>query len=153
MPIVHLSPQVLLAMEAVTALALEARVKGPEVMTPEPRLERALNLKDRALEKTLTYMVRAGILSAEDGHEGGYRLACPPRSITLQRVAEAVAKKEQPFSHVTQLIRGSALSQTVVVPRIDAMLEGWSADCREINIEDLMNDARRAGILDLGTLG
>lgn len=43
------------------------------------------------LSKTLHLLVRAGILSSCRGPTGGFKLAVPPESITLQRVASLFA--------------------------------------------------------------
>jgi Rrf2 family protein len=47
-------------------------------------------LSERYVRKALEALVSAGVLHSLKGHNGGYRLARPARSITLLEVVEAV---------------------------------------------------------------
>ena len=148
MSIVHLSRKVILAIEAVTVVAIE------KDRTPIPmrQLSGWLNLSRRALELPLKNLVDGGILRSEEGWTGGYHLGSPPKSITIKRIAETIAQSECVWSTtILEHGSGSALGQAVVRPYIEELLERWAADLRETTIADLLEDADLAGIVAIGS--
>ena len=147
MPVVHLSRKVVLAIEAVTAIAIE-KDRTPVSMR---RLGRWLNLSPRSLERALKALVEGGILRSEEGWTGGYHLGSPPKSITIKRIAEAIATVETEWSaSVLEQGSGSALGQAVVRPYVEELFDRWSADLRETTVADLVEDAFHAGIIAIG---
>lgn len=72
----------------VQALALLARSDGQ--VCPSAELACSLNAHAVYLRRLLAEVVKAGIVEAREGREGGYRLARPADEITLAQVYRAV---------------------------------------------------------------
>lgn len=71
----------------VHALVLMARSDEP---CPSAQMACTMNAHAVSLRRCLTQVVRAGIVEAREGRDGGYRLARPPQQITLAEVYQAV---------------------------------------------------------------
>jgi len=63
---------------------------APDDALATRRLAEFYDLPEAYLAKTLTALVRAGLLSATSGPRGGFRLARPAETITVADVVEAV---------------------------------------------------------------
>jgi Rrf2 family protein len=77
-----------LSAHALRALAYLARHEGGFVTAA--RIARAEGVSEPFVVKGLKPLAAAGVLHALKGPHGGYRLARPPRHITLLEVVEAV---------------------------------------------------------------
>ena len=73
---------------ALAALAYIARAK-PDGPVASHVIAAAAGLPERYLLKVLKPLVDAGVLRSLKGPHGGYRLARPPKAITLLEVVEA----------------------------------------------------------------
>lgn len=71
---------------ALRALVHLAKNGGDRI--PAGELSRELDLPENYLSKTLHALAREGLLDANRGPGGGYRLASPPEEITLYDVLE-----------------------------------------------------------------
>jgi Rrf2 family protein len=74
---------------ALQALVFLAAQEGGGLLTSR-RAAQAHGKREPFLLKVLRSLVRAGLLDSVKGPHGGYRLARPPRRITLLEVVEAV---------------------------------------------------------------
>lgn len=72
---------------AIRAVVELARQGGERVVAEE--LSRELDLPENYLSKTLHALAREGVLDANRGPGGGYRLAVPADELPLMRVIEA----------------------------------------------------------------
>lgn len=77
---------------AVQALILLAQREG---LSRSAYLSESLQTHAVFTRRVLSHLVRAGIVVAREGRDGGYRLACPPERITLGEVYRAVACAEK----------------------------------------------------------
>lgn len=70
--------------------AAELAAAPPETQVKAEHLARAQEIPLRFLENILRELRRAGIVSAQRGADGGYRLARPPADITLADIIRTV---------------------------------------------------------------
>jgi Rrf2 family protein len=77
------------ALQAVICLASFQKEQG-NVPLASHRIAREWHIPERFLLKVLKPLVAAGVLESLKGPSGGYRLARPPREITLRDIIEAV---------------------------------------------------------------
>ena len=98
----------------------------------------------RALEPVLQKLVKGGVLLAERGKRGGYRLARERRRISVGEVARLMAARAG-----KQGASASPLGRDVVRP----VLSGIEAELFErldrLSFEELCQRAREAGVLSL----
>ncbi|OEH92768.1 RrF2 family transcriptional regulator [Bacillus solimangrovi] len=81
---------------AVQALVVLAEYDG---LCPSAKVAGKLESRSAFLRKILTYLVKAELVCAKEGRDGGYYLARPAEEITLRDVYEAMQFAE-PFSSV-----------------------------------------------------
>lgn len=72
--------------------ALLAMAKEPQNFHSVHRLAEQQGLSEALLRRTLTDLRKAGILQAERGRKGGYKLAKSPEKIGLAQVIQALDK-------------------------------------------------------------
>lgn len=70
--------------------ALHLAQAGPERPVPAEEIARALGVPRNYLSKTLHQLARAGVLESVRGPGGGFRLAAPTRTLSLQRIVAPV---------------------------------------------------------------
>jgi Rrf2 family iron-sulfur cluster assembly transcriptional regulator len=135
----RLSRKTLLALEAVTDIAYNAR--------PEPVQAREITARQgvpqRYLEQVMQQLVRANILKGVRGPKGGYRLARERRRISVGevvRIATSLDVAEDEFSG------GSELGRRVVMPIVASLQEEVMQKLDQITIEDLCRRARDSGL-------
>ncbi|UOQ44313.1 Rrf2 family transcriptional regulator [Halobacillus salinarum] len=72
---------------ALKALLVLANNEG---LCPSGKLAEKLESKSEFLRKILTHLVKAGLIQAKEGRDGGYSLVKAPSEITLAEVYEAM---------------------------------------------------------------
>jgi Rrf2 family protein len=131
------------AIHCATVLALV-----PEGMSmPAGRLAQFHGVPSAYLAKTLQALGRAGIIEAEPGRRGGYRLAKPATTISLLDVVEAVEGAEPAFRCTEIRRRGPAAvpaRQYSSVCSIAAAMwraeEAWRAELQATTIADILGE-------------
>jgi Rrf2 family protein len=86
------------SLNALHALTYLARHDGGGPV-PAETVAAARGLNKPFLSKALTALMKAGVLVAERGPNGGYRLARPARAISLLEVVEAVDGPVRGLAH------------------------------------------------------
>jgi Rrf2 family protein len=121
---------------ALRALVYLARHGGKEPVAGHV-IARAEGLSARFLPKALVSLMGAGVLHSARARSGGYRLARPPKSITLLEVVEAV---DGP-------VRGEAppVGVTPEGRRLDSRLQAVCDKAADVTRERL----RRVSLADL----
>ncbi|WP_335868951.1 RrF2 family transcriptional regulator [Bacillus sp. 2205SS5-2] len=78
-------------------VALQALIvlASTEEVCPSGVLADKLNSKSAFLRKVLTHLVKADLIQAKEGRDGGYYLLKDPSDITLEKVYDAM--KAEPF--------------------------------------------------------
>ncbi|KGX87693.1 RrF2 family transcriptional regulator [Pontibacillus litoralis] len=79
-----------LALEALLVLANE------DTLCPSGKLAEKLNSKSTFLRKILTHLVKAELIQAKEGRDGGYALKKRPETITLAEVYDAMKAETFP---------------------------------------------------------
>lgn len=124
------------AIEAVLDIACH----DPEPVRSAVIAERA-GIDKRYLEPALRTLVARGILTSKRGPTtGGYRLARPPRLITLGEVVRAIRSIETPVADPAH----SPLALLVVGPVLNEIEATKNLALELISIETLCRIARRA---------
>jgi Rrf2 family protein len=125
---------VALLAQAPPGMAVSRRVLAEHYGLPEPYLA-----------KPLKALVRAGILTASSGPNGGFRLARRADDITVLDIVEAVEGTSPPF--ICQEIRqqGTAAlppaecrSPCAMATMMDRAHEAWRASLRGVTVADLV---------------
>ena len=100
----------------------------------------AQDLKAHAvyLRRVLALLVRANVILAREGRDGGYRLAGSPEHITLAEVYQAV-KAEDPLRDTT--------SRSCVNARVQSILEEMGAEAERYLLE-LLSQQTLASVLE-----
>jgi Rrf2 family protein len=129
---------------ALHACTVLAAVPGAQVL-PAARLAEALGVTAPYLAKHLQALSRAGIVEAVPGKRGGYRLARPPRRITVLEVVLAIEGEEPAFVCTEIRQRGIIRlpSSTFAVPcgvarAMWAAEDAWRAELNRRTIADLV---------------
>ncbi len=87
----RLSARVDYALRAVTELAATGgESNGSERPVTAERLAQAQQIPPKFLESILLQLRRGGVVTAQRGPEGGYRLARPPDEITLAQIIRVI---------------------------------------------------------------
>jgi Rrf2 family protein len=141
----RLSKKTLFAIEAVVDIAYHA---GSEPVQ-SGEITRRQGIPRRYLEQALQNLVRDGILIGVRGPKGGYRLARERRRITVGEVVRVVRSLETAEDPLQQ-DGGSILAQRVVRPLWAQMQSTVMQRLDELTIDDLCEEAHKAGIASEG---
>ncbi|WP_327294744.1 MULTISPECIES: Rrf2 family transcriptional regulator [unclassified Streptomyces] len=102
-------------------------------------------LPEAYLSKHLQAMTRAGVLSANSGPKGGYRLARAPESVSVLDVVEAIEGTAPPFVCQEIRQRGTGASSAeecrstcLVNTVMNEADEAWRASLRSVTIAELV---------------
>lgn len=137
----RITKKMLFAIEAVLDIAYHA---GAEPVQSR-EITRRQGIPQRYLEQALQHLVRDEILVGVRGPRGGYRLARERRRITVGDIVNSVRKMETAEDPL-QNDEGSDLGQKVVRPLWNEVQEEIMQRLNETTIDDLCNNANRAGI-------
>ena len=85
----------------------------------------AMEIPERYLSQILAHLVRAGLLTAVAGPDGGYSLSRPPAEVTLLEVVEAA---EGPITLDECVLRGGPCDWSAACP----VHEAWSGAQRAL---------------------
>jgi Rrf2 family protein len=79
-------------------MALQALIvlSDYEGVCPSGKIAEKLESQSAFLRKILTHLVKAGLIQAKEGRDGGYSLVKDPRDITLAEVYDVM--KTEPFT-------------------------------------------------------
>jgi Rrf2 family iron-sulfur cluster assembly transcriptional regulator len=138
LPMPLLPAKAVLAIAAVTDIALNAHTAPIPRPIRSKALARRLGLPERHLDRVLQGLARHDILKSTRGPRGGYELAREERRITaddILRAAGAAAEMD------CALVAESALLNAVVTPVLRQAEEVFSAELARINVEDLAQSA------------
>jgi Rrf2 family protein len=133
-----LPPKALLAIAAVTDIALNAR----ERPVAAKALATRHGLSPRHLDSVLQALARHGILKGTRGPGGGYELAREKRCITADDILRAAGTAVE--LDCTP-VGDTALLRSVVLPVVGQAEEAFSAELARINVEDLAKSAAELG--------
>jgi Rrf2 family protein len=133
-----LPPKALLAIAAVTDIALNAR----ERPVAAKALATRHGLSPRHLDSVLQALARHGILKGTRGPGGGYELAREKRCITADDILRAAGTAVE--LDCTP-VGDTALLRSVVLPVLGQAEEAFSAELARINVEDLAKSAAELG--------
>ncbi|MFJ5289202.1 RrF2 family transcriptional regulator [Streptomyces sp. NPDC088348] len=102
-------------------------------------------LPEAYLAKHLQAMTRAGVLYANSGPKGGYRLARAPESVSALDVVEAIEGTAAPFicQEIRQRGTGASSSEEcrrpcLVNTMMDRADEAWRASLRSVTVAELV---------------
>jgi len=139
----------LAAIEAVLDIAYHGGpvpVRGVEIAD-------RLGLPRRYLEQSLQSLARAGILLAQRGPRGGYRLARERRRITVGEIVRALegdddAESKSEGRPVNGETAGtlSALGASVIIPMARTAEQALQTHLDGLTIEDLCRQGREQGV-------
>lgn len=141
----RLSRKTMFALEAVLDIAYHAG-SGP-VQSNE--ITRRQGIPRRYLEQALQNLVRDGVLIGVRGPRGGYRLARERRRITVGEVVRVVRNLEAAEDAIPDEC-GSMLARKVVRPLWCDIQDDVMKRLDRLTIDDLCEDAHRAGIVSEG---
>lgn len=145
------SKKLSLALEAVTDIAFH----GGSDPVQSQDIARRLNLPRRYLEQVMQQLVRAGLLKGVRGPRGGYRLARERRRISVGEIIRVVqgdidlsatpmnGQMAEAGEHEQS---GSPLGALVITPFFDRTERELMQRLEGVSIEDLCQEARRAGL-------
>lgn len=129
------------ALHCVTALA---QVPGQTVSTA--RLAEHFDLPIPYLAKQLAALVRANVLSATRGPQGGFRLIRPPSEVTLLDVVEAIDGTADPYTctEIRQQGRGAApaeecLEPCLIASQMRAAHDAWRDSLGSVSVASLLD--------------
>jgi Rrf2 family iron-sulfur cluster assembly transcriptional regulator len=145
------SKKLSLALEAVTDIAFHG---GTDPVQSQD-IARRLNLPRRYLEQVMQQLVRAGLLKGVRGPRGGYRLARERRRISVGEIIKVVqgdvdltvgagGQGPEVQEHDQS---GSPLGALVITPFFDRTERELMQRLEGVTIEDLCQEARRAGLV------
>lgn len=137
----------LAAIEAV----LDVAYHGGPVPVRGAEIADRLGLPRRYLEQSLQALARAGILLAQRGPRGGYRLARERRRITVGEIVRALEGEDDGtgVGDDDRQESASALGKAVIAPVARAAEEALQAHLDALTIEDLCQQGRAAGVRGL----
>jgi Rrf2 family protein len=133
-----------IAMEAVLDVAFHggsAPVRGAEIAA-------RVGVPRRSLENTLQALVRAGVLVAQRGPRGGYRLGRERRRIGLGEIVEALDGLDDAdaANDPARPALSSHLGRAVIGPVAEAAEQALQAHLDTLNVDDLCRQARERGV-------
>jgi Rrf2 family protein len=131
-PIAAIDHKQLLIVTAVTDIALNGHSRAVN----SKELARRHRLPRRHLEPVLQALVRGGILQAQRGPRGGYKLAREPARISTEDILRAARS----FA-VAEQSGGSQLLDTVVAPLMAKAERAFLDQLSRITVEDLIGVA------------
>ncbi|MGM0586349.1 MAG: RrF2 family transcriptional regulator [Pseudomonadota bacterium] len=134
-----LSRKTLLAVEAVTDIAFNAR---PNPVQARDVTERQ-GIPQRYLEQVMQALVRAGVLKGVRGPRGGYTLARERRRITVGDVVRVVSALD---AEEEERPPGSELGRAVVAPMWEEVQADLLRRLDRITMEDLCRQASEKGV-------
>ncbi|MSO71093.1 MAG: Rrf2 family transcriptional regulator [Alphaproteobacteria bacterium] len=137
-----LSRRAVVAVEAVLDIAYHAG--GQPVQSRE--ITQRQGIGPRALEPVLQNLVKAGVLLAERGKRGGYRLARERRRISVGEVVRAMAERSKKLKAIEA---GSPLGAQVVRPLLEGIDRELAERLDRLTFEELCQRARAAGVESL----
>jgi Rrf2 family transcriptional regulator, iron-sulfur cluster assembly transcription factor len=145
------SKKLSLALEAVTDIAFHG---GTDPVQSQD-IARRLNLPRRYLEQVMQQLVRAGLLKGVRGPRGGYRLARERRRISVGEIVRVVqGDTDLTGTALHNMIggndeqgAGSPLGAQVILPFFERTERELMQRLDEVSIEDLCQEARRAGLV------
>jgi len=140
-----LSKKMLFAIEAVLDIAYHSG--GQPVQSRE--ITRRQGIPRRYLEQGLQQLVREGVLTGVRGPRGGYRLARERRRISVGDIVRVVRKMETAEDPLNDSA-GSELGHLVVRPIWQDAQETLMKELDKVSIDDLCNNAFRAGLQSEG---
>ncbi|MBB4285221.1 RrF2 family transcriptional regulator [Roseospira goensis] len=136
----------LAAIEAV----LDVAYHGGSVPVRGAEIAERLGLPRRYLEQSLQALARAGILLAQRGPRGGYRLARERRRISVGEIVRALESDdggETPANgEPAAAASASALGQAVIAPMAEAAERALQTHLETLTIEDLCREGRAQGV-------
>jgi len=138
---IRLPQRHLIAIEAVLDIAHHggaAPVRGAEIAD-------RLGVPRRSLEHRLQALVRAGILLAQRGPRGGYRLARERRRIAVGEIVRALEGDDEP-AEVASPAPTSDLGRAVIAPMAEAAERVLHRHLDTLTIETLCQQARERGV-------
>ncbi|MFD1019717.1 RrF2 family transcriptional regulator [Thalassobacillus hwangdonensis] len=112
-----------------TALKALLVLADHEGRCPSGQMAEKLESKSLYLRKVLTHLVKAGLIHAKEGRDGGYSLAERPENITLAEVYEAM--RSETISKGFLEVEGDACfspSTTSALCELRNEMEGWIVD-------------------------
>ena len=118
---------------------------GPDTAVPAARLAAYHGLPAPYLNKQLQALARAGIVGSVPGPGGGFRLARPPRQITLMDVVTAIEGAEPAFRCAEIRAQGgsAAAGTSPQACTIDVAMRraelAWRRSLAEQTLADLMD--------------
>jgi Rrf2 family protein len=131
------------AVEAVLDIAYHAG--GQPVQSRE--ITERQGIGPRALEPVLQKLVKAGVLLAERGKRGGYRLARERRRISVGEIVRLMAER----SGKQASDAGSPLGKSVVRPLLATAERELYERLDRVSFEELCQSARNAGVESLAS--
>ncbi len=132
----------LAAIEAVLDIAYHggaAPVRGAEVAA-------RLGVPRRYLEQSLQALARGGILIAQRGPRGGYRLARERRRITVADIVRALGGEDEAAAPAPHAAPGSALGRAVIGPLAEAAERALLDHLETVTVDSLCAQARHLGV-------
>ncbi|KGX92252.1 transcriptional regulator [Pontibacillus halophilus JSM 076056 = DSM 19796] len=124
---------------AVQALIVLANYEG---LCPSGKLAEKLESKSVFLRKILTHLVKAGIIQAKEGRDGGYSLVKEPSELYLSEVYEAMRAETLPKDFLDVEQKGCFLPNTrEALCELREEMENWIlAGLKEKTLADLLRD-------------
>ncbi|MGG7565859.1 RrF2 family transcriptional regulator [Rhodovulum sp. DZ06] len=136
---IRLSRKTMLAIEAVTDVAYNAR---PNPVQARDITERQ-GIPQRYLEQVMQQLVRAGVLKGVRGPRGGYTLARERRRVTMGDVVRVVAALE---AEGDEEVAGGELGSKVVAPLWEELQGDLLSRLDAVTMEDLCREAAARGV-------
>jgi Rrf2 family protein len=133
-----------IALEAVLDIAFH----GGSVPVRGAEVAERVGVPRRSLEQTLQALVRAGVLAAQRGPRGGYRLARERRRVGVGEIVQALdgLDGDGAASDGAAPALSSDLGRTVVGPLAEAAERALQAHLDTLTVEDLCRRARDSGV-------
>ena len=117
----------------------------PRTAVSAPQLARYYDLPAPYLAKQLQALVRAGLLTANTGPRGGFRLARPASGITLLEIVEAVDGPSPPYEcrEIRQQGRGALPPEDcrhtcVLAEKMADAHEAWRSSLAGVTLADVL---------------
>lgn len=123
-------------------MALQALIvlSDYEGLCPSGKIAEKLESQSAFLRKILTHLVKAGLIQAKEGRDGGYSLVKDPRDITLMEVYDVM--KAEPFTKDLLCVEGkecfTSTTRSALIELRDEM-ESWIVEgLKQKTLADLL---------------
>ncbi|MFC0523061.1 RrF2 family transcriptional regulator [Pontibacillus salicampi] len=122
---------------ALQSLIVLANYEG---LCPSGKLAEKLDSKSVFLRKILTHLVKAGLIQAKEGKNGGYSLVKHPSEITLAEVYESMSAETFPKGFLDVESKECFLPDTIhALCELRTEMEGWILEgLQQKTLADLM---------------